>query len=63
MHVAKKNGLRLICFTEDEFSKVMSGFDSLKARRTTAETPVELDAESLLVEALTILATDDGQPE
>lgn len=60
MHVAKKNELRLICFTEEEFSTLMSGFDSLKARRTTSETPVELNAESLLVEALSILAVDDG---
>lgn len=64
MHIVKREGMRCIALTEDEFDTVMNGFNCLMQHYllhpAAPEKSVE-DADSILTESLMLLAEDDGR--
>lgn len=64
MHVTKREGLRCVALTEEEFDKVMDGFNCLMQEYILSSKPAEAaieKADEILTGALEILAVDDGE--
>lgn len=59
MHLTKRDGLRLVTFTEAEFDVIRIGFDLLYDS-VPDDSPAACSADAVLVDALMLFAMDDS---